>query len=42
MRSVNHHHINPAELIERAERWPVPVVVLVTTCLIMTVAAVWA
>jgi hypothetical protein len=43
MRPANHHHhLNPAELIERAERWPVPVVVLVTTCLIMTAAAVWA
>lgn len=34
--------INRAELMERAERWPVPIVVLVTSCLIMTAAAVWA
>jgi hypothetical protein len=40
MRAAN--HINRTELIERAERWPVPIFVLVTTCLIMTAAAVWA
>jgi hypothetical protein len=34
--------INRVELMERAERWPVPIVVLVTSCLIMTAAAVWA
>jgi hypothetical protein len=40
MRAAN--HINRAELIDRAERWPVPIVVLLTTSLIMTAAAVWA
>jgi hypothetical protein len=34
--------INKEELIHRAERWPVPIVVLVATCVAMTVAAVWA
>ena len=34
--------INKDELIHRAERWPVPIVVLVATCVAMTVAAVWA
>ncbi len=34
--------INKDELIHRAERWPVPMVVLVATCVAMTVAAVWA
>jgi len=33
--------INKDELIHRAERWPVPIVVLVATCVAMTVAAVW-
>ena len=33
--------INKDELIHRAERWPVPIVVLVATCVVMTVAAVW-
>jgi len=34
--------INKDELINRAERWPVPIMVLVATSLAMTVAAVWA
>ena len=34
--------INKDELINRAERWPVPIVVLVATSLAMTFAAVWA
>jgi hypothetical protein len=30
-------------LINRAERWPTaPIVVLVSACLIMTAAAIWA
>ncbi len=33
--------INKDELINRAERWPVPIVVLVATCVAMTFAAVW-
>jgi hypothetical protein len=40
MRPVN--LINKDELIDRAERWPVPIVVLVATCVAMTFAAVWA
>lgn len=34
--------LNRADLIEKAERWPVPVVILVTTSLIMTATAVLA
>jgi hypothetical protein len=33
--------INKDELINRAERWPVPIVVLVATCVAMTLATVW-
>ena len=33
--------ISKDELIHRAERWPVAIVVLVATCVAMTVAAVW-
>jgi hypothetical protein len=40
MRPVN--LITKDELIDRAERWPVPIVVLVATCVAMTFAAVWA
>jgi hypothetical protein len=29
-------------LIDRAERWPAPIVVLVSACLLMTAAAIWA
>jgi hypothetical protein len=35
MRAVANH------LIDRAERWPNPIVVLVAVCLLMTAAAVW-
>jgi hypothetical protein len=30
-----------ANLIDRAERWPTPIVVLITACLLMTAAAVF-
>jgi hypothetical protein len=30
-----------ANFIDRAERWPTPIVVLITACLLMTVAAVF-
>ena len=29
-------------LIDRVERWPSPLAILVATCVIMTVAALWA
>ena len=32
--------LNRADLIEKAERWPVPVVIMVTAALIMTATAV--
>ena len=35
MRAAAHH------LIDRAERWPTPIVVLIAACLLMTVAAIW-
>jgi hypothetical protein len=41
MRSI--HLPNTEELIERADRWPaIPIVVLLTSCVVMTVAAVFA
>ena len=30
-----------AHLIDLAERWPTPIVVLITTCLLMTAAAIF-
>jgi hypothetical protein len=30
-----------ANFIDRAERWPTPIVVLITACLLMTAAAVF-
>ena len=39
MRTAN--RFSRAELIHRAEEWPVPMVVLVAACVAMTVAAVW-
>jgi hypothetical protein len=30
-----------ANFIDRAERWPVPIAVLVTACLLMTAAAIF-
>lgn len=38
MRAATNH------FIDRAERWPapIPIVVLVSACLLMTVAAIWA
>jgi hypothetical protein len=29
-------------LIDRVERWPAPLAILVATCVIMTAAALWA
>jgi hypothetical protein len=40
MRPVN--PLNRTDLLEKAERWPVPVVILVAVCLAMTATAVWA
>jgi hypothetical protein len=40
MRPVNPS--NRTDLLEKVERWPVPVAILVATCLIMTATAVWA
>jgi hypothetical protein len=30
-----------ADFIDRVERWPTPIVVLITSCLLMTAAAVF-
>jgi hypothetical protein len=34
-------YMRAANLIDRAERWPTPIVVLITACLLMTAAAVF-
>lgn len=34
--------LNRMDLLEKAERWPMPMAILVATCLIMTATAVWA
>jgi hypothetical protein len=34
-------NMRAANLIDRAERWPTPIVVLITACLLMTAAAVF-
>jgi hypothetical protein len=34
-------NMRAANFIDRAERWPTPIVVLITACLLMTAAAVF-
>jgi hypothetical protein len=34
-------NMRAASFIDRAERWPTPIVVLITACLLMTAAAVF-